>query len=116
MYTFKYPEETCRKNDEPWSIRQMALYHQVRLRDQRSTFVLITAYPTSVAKDRLVKWLKDLPSIAQMREQCLTVNQMLLPWHMRDWRGYMRHYESEIERLVCAGNTRWPLEHADSRY
>jgi hypothetical protein len=104
MYALKYPEETHRNHDEPWSIRQMALYHQVRLRDQRSTFVLITAYPTSVAKDRLIKWLNDSTSTLQMREQCLEVNQILLPWHIRDWRGYMRHYESEIERLVWAGN------------
>jgi hypothetical protein len=78
----------------------MALYHQIRTSDQRSTFVLITAYPNSVAKDRLIKWLTDMVSKSQIQDRCLEVNRVLLEYHTKDWRAYMRHYESEIERLV----------------
>ena len=102
MYTLRFPEETLRDHDEPWSLRQMALYHQIRTSDQRSTFVLITAYPNSVAKDRLIKWLTDMISKSQIQDRCLEVNRVLLEYHTKDWRAYMRHYESEIERLVSA--------------
>jgi hypothetical protein len=100
MYTMRFPEQTLRDHDEPWSLRQMALYHQIRSSDQRSTFVLITAYPNSVAKDHLIKWLTETISKVQMRDRCLEVNRVLLLCHVKDWRSYMRHYESEIERLV----------------
>jgi hypothetical protein len=100
MYALRYPEETFRDRDEPWSIRQMALYHQIRISDRCSTFVLITAYPNSVAKHRLTKWLMGMCSKVQIRDQSLDINRVLLACHIRDWRAYMRHYESEIERLV----------------
>jgi hypothetical protein len=100
MYTLRFPEETLRDHDEPWSIRQMALYHQIRASDQRSTFVLITAYPNSVAKDRLIKWLTGMISKVQIQDRCLEVNRVLLQCHVKDWPAYMRHYESEVERLV----------------
>ncbi|KAF2168536.1 hypothetical protein M409DRAFT_21286 [Zasmidium cellare ATCC 36951] len=99
MYVIKYPEENLRVGEEPWSIRQMAIYHQVRLQDRRSTIIMLTPCPTTVARTRLTHWVKtgQLPTASM--GNVFEPSRILLTCYLDNWRSYMKYYESKTEQL-----------------
>lgn len=100
MYILRFPEEKDPTNDgEPWSIRQYAFYHQLRLSDKRSIFVLIGPMEDSDAAVGLEEWMRQRASDGQARERTFEVNEVLLT-HLHNWRLYTRYYEGLIDDFV----------------
>ena len=99
MYIFKYIEATGRKAD-PWSVRQTALYHQIRLDGRRSTYILISPSPSSVVQSSVLQWLLASTSASACKLQAFTPNRLLLSSHIDGCRDYMSSYERKIEDLV----------------
>ncbi len=100
MYILKYPEQTNRAIDEPWSIRQTAFYHQRRLSDQKSTFILISPYQNTKGENALVELFQRAAGDDQWARPISKVNHTLFDAYISGWRRYMAHYEEELEELV----------------
>jgi hypothetical protein len=100
MYIFKYAEKTGRETDEPWSIRQSAIYHQVRYEDQRSILLLISPYKDTRGERSLSDWIENTARDASRIQCMLQVHDELFNIYIDGWREYMKHYESELEELV----------------
>jgi hypothetical protein len=101
MYVFKYAEETFRSDgDEPWSIRQSAFYHQIRKKDQRSVYILISPMQESKAERQLLSWAQGMPNANAWEQQAFLANEVVLGPYLNGWRSYLRHYERRIEDLV----------------
>jgi hypothetical protein len=100
MFVYKYAEKTNRKGAEPWTIRQSALYHQIRIADKRSLYITINPYQNTEAEDILMRWLQDMPSATCYHRQILRPAAMLLALRMDQWRQYMKHYEREVTQAV----------------
>jgi hypothetical protein len=111
MFVFKYAETTARKDAEPWTIRQSALYHQVRLSDKRSLYILISPYQQTEAEDMMIEWLRGLSSAALYHHQILRPATMLLSLRLQGWRLYMEHYELEIKQTV----SHWRIRYREYR-
>ena len=101
MYVLRYPEEkpVAQKGSEPWSIRQYALYHQIRIADRRSIFILISPMEDSAAEVCLETWMQNVAAQRNLHESCFAVNEVLLQ-RLSAWRMYLRYYEELIEDLV----------------
>ena len=104
MYAFKYPEKTNRDTDEPWSIRQTALYHQIQYDDQKSTFFAISPYKNTKGEQRLIRWLQQAAPTENATQDIIRVHSVLFDTYIDGWREYMTHYESELEELVRESN------------
>lgn len=106
-FVFRYAQQTDRKGAEPWSIRQCALYHQIRPSDKRSIYILINPYPQTEAETTLTHWLRNIADTGRYQRQLMRPAAMLLAPRLGAWRDYMRHYEEEITqmwtRLYCVG-------------
>lgn len=104
MYLVKYPEETHRGGPDPWSVRQTALYHQIRLRDRRSAFVLVSPMMNSVGQNAIIAWLHAKISASDCRSEAFTVNTLLTASYIDGFRDYMNFYERRIGDLVSTAN------------
>lgn len=103
MFVLRYAEENNRKGSEPWSIRQCALYHQLRLSNHRSIYILISPYQRTEAEEMLVRWMQGLSTTDKYEHQLMRPAAMLLDSHVSRWRQYMKHYEREITKMVSSG-------------
>lgn len=81
MYVLKYPELNGRSTTEPWSIRQSAIYHQMDRANLRSTIILVSSQPETIARDRLMRWLNNASSLETVRTQAATPHILLLSAH-----------------------------------
>lgn len=100
MYIFKYPEQTYRINEEAWSIRQSALYHQLDKSTGRSVYVLLSPLSESAGEIALSTWFRDLYSSDGLASHAFAANRMLFSTYHAGWRSYMSFYEKKIEKLV----------------
>lgn len=113
MCIFKYPEKTER-DDNPWSIRQTALYHKIRKDDCQSIIVLISPYPNSKARNAIIDMLLGIKSISRLREETFLPNTILQSVYMDGFRFYMSFYEREIQELVSPKHTINVEKYADN--
>lgn len=100
MFVYKYAERTNRKGAEPWTIRQTAFYHQIRIADGRSLYITINPYQNTEAEDMVMRWLQDVPDETCYHQQILRPAAMLLALRLDQWRQYMKYYEREITQVV----------------
>jgi len=106
MFVLRYAAENDRKGAEPWSIRKCALYHQVRLSDKRSLYILISPYQHTEAEEMLVQWLQGVSTVRKYQQQLMRPAAMLLASHLYGWRQYMKHYEREVTHMVSTKPSR----------
>lgn len=100
-YTFKYPELSPRGGAEhPWSIRQTAIYHQIRLSDRRSTYILISPRGQSPAEEKLCEWMTNIRSRRDAEEQAFVAHDLVTSVYTSSWRPYLLHYEIQLQELV----------------
>lgn len=108
IFVYKYPERTDRKGAEPWTIRQSAFYHQIRISDKRSLYITISPYQNTETEEMVRHWLRDVASMTYYHRQVLQPAVMLLSSRLDEWRQYMKHYEREITQVwtlvFCAGS------------
>lgn len=108
MYVFKYPEQASRPQ-RPWYLRQTALYHQVRLRDRRSTFFLISPYDESRGQQAAIQWLRSMKSAAEVKARAFALHDVLLSCYLPGYRLCTSSLEEKVEDLVstCSRRLLW---------
>jgi hypothetical protein len=93
------------EGDDPWSIRQLGVYHQFDAVSNRSiTIVLCPRSSSSVidaVKQSLATWTDKVDNLQNPK----TMHRILLDHSVRGWLEYMRFYESKIDQHV--GQKTW---------
>jgi hypothetical protein len=104
MYLIKYPEENHRGDeaDEPWSIRQSGLYHQLHLTEDNAVTILISPIEDSVAESVLSRQLLAVSSLSEVGEDPFRASRILLSSYVDGWRSYLRYYDRKIEELASS--------------
>ncbi|KAK3703769.1 hypothetical protein LTR37_014215 [Vermiconidia calcicola] len=106
MYVFKYPEQSDRPN-KPWYFRQTALYHQVRIRDRRSTYLMISPYAETRGQHAAIDWLTSMRSVSDFKARAFALHDVLLSCYLPDYRLFSTSLEGRIEKLagdmLCVG-------------
>ena len=104
-YVMKYAElhnDKGRRGLEPWSLRQLAFYHQYDMQTKQSAYVLITPVPPSksIALDKLTGFFESLETVSEFQQDWLNPNELLLQAYLGNWRDYMYDHESRLDHLV----------------
>ena len=97
----KFAERNGRVDFEPWSIRQLAFYHQFDYDNKTSTYVLLVGMPppSSIAAQRMAELFKSDSMASKM--PCWTdPSAMLLQSYLGNWRDYIEFYEGRLENLA----------------
>ena len=100
-YVMKYAELNGR-NLEPWSLRQLAFYHQVDTQTNNSVLVLLLPGPPSksIVFERIRDALKGTVSLTNFPEIYLRLNGAILNSYLYNWGDYMCYYESQLQYSV----------------
>ena len=99
MYIFKYPEQ-AERTGAPWYLRQTAVYHQVRLRDQRSTYVLISPYPNTMGQAVALEWFSTIASAPNIQFNAFGIHEKLFDCYLSNYRSCSGLLEDSVEQLV----------------
>ncbi|KAM0712549.1 hypothetical protein Q7P37_011646 [Cladosporium fusiforme] len=99
MYILKYPEQNHRSDEESWSIRQTAVYHQLHKATGKSVFMILSPLEESAGEMALSSWFRDSYGLQGPTSHAFAVNRMVLDTYYAGWRGYMSFYEKKIEKL-----------------
>lgn len=91
-YVVKQVEENGREEGDPWSIRQMGIYHKS---DSSCGDVFIILNPSFSLKQRL-KHLREFGS----RPSSKALHTMILSCAMENWRFYITDLEGRYLRMV----------------
>lgn len=106
-YAVKYAELNGR-NSEPWSLRQLGVYHQWDVETSKSVLVLLL--PGSPFESRLVEQIRrDLSATNGFSEVFHGVNEAVLSSCLCNWTDYMCFYETNLQQLV---RNSWPAVQA----
>lgn len=106
MYAFKYPEQTGRSGAIPWSLRQTAVYHQVRIKDGRSTFILISPYPETKGQRAANAWFFRFQSVSQVQAESFGLHDVLLDTYLPGHRSFSSFLEERTEQFVGSISSR----------
>lgn len=98
VFVLKYPEKTFRKDYEPWSIRQSALYQCHKRRDRRYVYLLISPIQDSAAEKAIFEWIDNVDA----RHDChpAIIGEVLWKTYFDNWKEYLNHYEKKLWALV----------------
>ncbi|KAG9764585.1 hypothetical protein KCU73_g895, partial [Aureobasidium melanogenum] len=117
-YGCKFPEKRTSSpdSDDPWSIRQLGIYHQLDALSHRSTVIVLCPRPRSPVVDAVKKSLQDWASRTEDLQDPRTLHQILFDHSFRGWLEYMQFYESKISDhfdnlVVVSGNV--PPDHVE---
>ena len=101
-YGLRYVELKQRKNDNPWSVRQTAIYHKYRSKYKSSTWIMISASEkTELCLDRYVRSCTDLAGLNPFE-----IHLIILDTALANWRPYIVDLTERIMeqvRLVFPG-------------
>lgn len=100
MYILRYPEQNHRNDEDSWSIRQTAVYHQLQKSTGKSVYIILSPLAESAGETALSTWFKDLHGLQGPTSHAFAVNRILLNTYRAGWRSYMSFYEKKIEKLV----------------
>lgn len=95
-YALRYVELNHRTPNNPWSIRQCAVYNKYKAATQSSTWVLISA--SSVALENLDRYIKAAKTV-----YCLDpfeIHLILLDTALANWRLYLISITEKISDMV----------------
>lgn len=96
-YALRYVELNHRKESNPWSVRQTAVYHRYKLDQRSSTWVLIA---TSVSAERhLDRYIKSSDSLATLNP--FEIHLIILDTALANWRPYIVDLTEKITKQVC---------------
>ena len=101
MYVFKYPEQAERPS-APWYLRQTAIYHQVRLRDRRSTYLMISPYPNTKGQKAATEWFLAMNSASEIQSRAFAIHDVLFSCYLPKHRSFATCFEERIEYLVSS--------------
>ena len=79
---------------DPWSMRQMGVYHKQHSVHGEHTFILIN--PSKPLQKRLKK------IVAKGVPQWQDIHNLLQSSVTTEWRNYIDYLEGELERVVCS--------------
>ena len=95
-YGLRYAELNNRPVQDPWSIRQTAVYHKYKANDKSSSWVIIAASKrTETSLDRYIKSCED---IAQSNP--FEVHLIVLDTALANWRPYIISLTERITQQV----------------
>lgn len=100
MYIFKYAERRMGDPDEPWSIRQTAVYHQQRCRTDESIFLMLHPLYGSHADTQLRQSLKQEDARQGYVQRPINIHILMVTSYLSRWRDYLLYYEDEVQQLV----------------
>lgn len=88
------------EGDDPWSIRQLGVYHQFDAVTNRSIAIVLCPRSSSsvidAVKQSLATWAEKVDNLQNPK----TMHRILLDHSLRGWLEYMRFYESKIDQHV----------------
>ena len=95
-YGLRYVELKQRKSDDPWSVRQTAIYHKYRSKRKASTWIMISASPkTELCLDRYVRSCTDLAGLNPFE-----IHLIVLDTALANWRPYIVDLTERITEQV----------------
>src|SRR4051794_18841422 len=96
-YIVKHVEEHGRESsDDPWSIRQMGVYHQQDSSLDRNTFIILN--PSKTFQRRL----RDTQTISGKLPSWEDIHKLLASCSTVAWKRYISYHESHISKLVSS--------------
>ena len=95
-YALRYVELNHRTPNNPWSIRQCAVYNKYKADKQSSSWVLISASSNALRNlDRYIKGAKNIYSLNPFE-----IHLILLDSALANWRLYMINITENISKQV----------------
>lgn len=113
-YGLRYAELNNRSNQDPWSIRQTAIYHKYKTSDKSSSWVMIAA--SKRAETSLDRYIKSCKDMAQLNP--FEIHLIIIDTAMANWRPYIVGLTERITQhtdrvLVASIDQTDPLQLAD---
>ncbi|KAI0811762.1 hypothetical protein GGR55DRAFT_641679 [Xylaria sp. FL0064] len=99
-YTVRFFEKNDRdgETNDPWSLRQTGVYHQLNAQAGTSVWILIK--PSMELKNRLPDRIKALWFNKDLRKvRHVLIHITILTFSLRGWRGYIATQQSKLEQF-----------------
>lgn len=95
-YGIRYAELNNRSVEDPWSIRQTAIYHKFKANDRSSSWVMIAASKrTETSLDRYIKSCKDIAQLDPFE-----IHLIVLDTALANWRPYIVGLTEKVTQQV----------------
>ena len=96
----KYAEYNGREDQDPWSIRQSAVYQQYNSLTGSSVYILLSPYPRSVVEEQYIMAVAAAQQGTAFEASRLRFGSVLMDAYLHNWREYLSFYEQRIDALV----------------
>ena len=93
-YNVHHVEKNGRNRGDPWSLRQIGIYHQINLTTRRSSWIFMQ--PPSIVRDVIFRTVK----VDRFRENPMLLHIDILSSITKNWPYYIEDISSEVDELV----------------
>lgn len=100
QYLFAFPEHYRTANGDPsWTFRQLAVFHRYHPSGVGNLWVFLHANPHSKAQ-RCIEDIVNLRTNSNTQEDWADLHLSVLSIYLGNWRWYLRHLGTEVEKPV----------------